>query len=105
MLNIRGGVSPSADGLVLLRDELAAEGGQLSEQDWEEAREAYLAGERSLAPEVLNNLASARGASMQEILRDTHAVPASQLFMLDPSRNAEVSGDGNVIVGFTLDLR
>lgn len=106
LLNIRGGVSPSADGLVLLRKELAAaEGGELSEQDWDEAREAYLAGERSLEPEVLNNLASARGASMQEILRDTHDVPASQLFMLDPSRNAEVSDDGKVIVGFTLDLR
>ena len=106
LLNIRGGVSPSADGLVLLRDELvAAEGGELSEQDWEKAREAYLAGERTLAPEVLNNLASARGESMQEILRDTHNVPANQLFMLDPSRNAEVAGDGNVIVGFTLDVR
>ena len=106
LLNIRGGVSPSADGLVLLRDELAAaESGELSGQDWEEARKAYLAGERSLTPEVLNNLARARGASMQEILRDTLNVPASQLFMLDPSRNAEVSGDGKVIIGFTLDVR
>ncbi|WP_417543406.1 DUF748 domain-containing protein [Marinobacter sp.] len=105
LLNIRGGVSPSADGLVLLRNELAAGSGELSEQDWEEARKAYLSGERSLAPEVLNNLARARGASMQEILRDTHNVPASQLFMLDPSRNAEVSGDGKVIIGFTLDVR
>lgn len=106
LLNIRGGVSPSVDGLALLRDELAADqNGKLSEQDWEEARKAYLAGERPLAPEVLNNLASARGATVQEILRDTHSVPASQLFMLDPSRNAEVSDDGNVIVGFTLDAR
>ncbi|WP_072795126.1 DUF748 domain-containing protein [Marinobacter antarcticus] len=106
LLNIRGGVSPSVDGLALLRDELAAnQNGKLSEQNWEEARKAYLAGERPLAPEVLNNLASARGASVQEILRDTHNVPASQLFMLDPSRNAEVSDDGNVIVEFTLDAR
>jgi len=107
LLNIRGGVSPSADGLVFLRDELlASQGGELSEQDWEEAREAYLAGERKLAaPEVLTNLANARGSAVQEILRDTHGVPASQLFMLDPSRNAEVSDEGNVIVGFTLDAR
>jgi uncharacterized protein involved in outer membrane biogenesis len=106
LLNIRGGVSPSADGLALLRDALAADqNGKLSEQDWDEARKAYLAGERPLAPELLNNLASARGAMVQEILRDTHNVPASQLFMLDPSRNAEVSDDGNVIVVFTLDAR
>ncbi|MEH6561280.1 MAG: DUF748 domain-containing protein, partial [Marinobacter sp.] len=107
LLNIRGGVSPSADGLVLLRDELAAsQGDELTEQAWQEARKAYLAGERTLnAPEVLNNLANARGATVQEILRDTHGVPASQLYMLDPSRNAQVSDDGNVIVGFTLDAR
>jgi len=106
LLNIRGGVSPSADGLALLRDALAADqNGKLSEQDWDEARKAYLAGERPLAPEVLNNLASARGATVREILRDTLNVPASQLFMLDPSRNAEVSNDGNVIVAFTLDAR
>ena len=107
LLNIRGGVSPSADGVVFLRDELASgQNEKLSEQDWEEAREAYLAGERKLAaPEVLTNLANARGSAVQEILRDTHGVPASQLFMLDPSRNAEVSDEGNVIVGFTLDAR
>ncbi len=106
LLNIRGGVSPDADGLALLRDELAAsQEGELSEQAWEEAREAYLAGERTLVPEALSNLASARGSALQEILRDTHGVPANQLFMLDPSRNAEMSEDGNVIVGFTLDAR
>lgn len=107
LLNIRGGVSPSADGVVFLRDELASgQNEKLSEQDWEEAREAYLAGERKLdAPEVLNNLANARGAAVQQLLRDTHGVPASQLFMRDPSRDAEVTDDGNVIVGFTLDAR
>ncbi|MDO6824672.1 DUF748 domain-containing protein [Marinobacter sp. 1_MG-2023] len=106
LLNIRGGVSPDADGLALLRDELAAsQNGALSEEVWQEAREAYLAGERTLVPEAMSNLASARGAALQEILRDTHGVPANQLFMLDPSRSAEVSEDGNVIVGFTLDAR
>jgi len=106
LLNIRGGASPSADGLVLLRDELAASGGaDPSEQEWAEAREAYLAGDRTLAPEALNNLASARGAALEKLLRDTYEVPASQLYMLDPSRNAEVADDGKVVVGFTLDVR
>lgn len=106
LLNIRGGVSPSADGLVLLRHQLAGgQSGNLSEQDWEKAREAYLAGERALAPEALNNLANARASTLEEILRDTHNVPANQLFMLDPSRNAELSDDGKVIVGFTLNVR
>ncbi|PCM44225.1 DUF748 domain-containing protein [Marinobacter sp. ANT_B65] len=106
LLNIRGGAAPSVDGLVLLRNELAAsQGAGLSEQEWAEAREAYLAGDQVLAPEALNNLASARGDALQELLRDTHEVPASQLFMLDPSRNAEVADDGKVIVGFTLDVR
>lgn len=106
LLNIRGGASPSADGLVLLRDELAASrGADPSEQEWAEVREAYLAGDRTLAPEALNNLASARGAALENLLRDTYEVPASQLFMLDPSRDAEVADDGKVIVGFTLDVR
>ena len=106
LLNIRGGVSPSADGVVLLHNKLAAgQNEKLSEQDWNEAREAYLAGEQSLAPETLNNLANARGAAVQQLLRDTHGIPASQLFILDPSRNAEVADNGKVIVGFTLDAR
>ncbi|RBW51976.1 DUF748 domain-containing protein [Marinobacter sp. F3R11] len=106
LLNIRGGASPSVDGLVLLRDEMAAsQGAELSEQEWADAREAYLAGNRTLAPEALNNLASARGTALLELLRDTHKVPSNQLFMLDSSRNAEATDDGNVIVGFTLDAR
>ncbi|WP_100638974.1 DUF748 domain-containing protein [Marinobacter salexigens] len=106
LLNIRGGVSPDADGLALLRDEMAAsQSEELTEEAWNEAREAYLAGERSLAPEALNNLASARGSALMDILRDTHNVSAKQLFMLEPSRDATVSEDGKVIVGFTLDAR
>jgi len=106
LLNVRGGVSPETDGLALLRDEMeASQGGELTEQAWEEAREAYLAGERSLAPETLSNLANTRGTALMEILRDTHGVPGKQLFLLEPSRDATVSEDGQVIVGFTLDTR
>src|SRR6056297_364098 len=106
LLNIRGNVEPQADGLALLRDELTAGGEQeLSEEAWQEAREAYLAGERSLAPEALSNLASSRGVTLRNVLQQTHEVPADQLFLLDPARNAEVRGEGNVIVAFNLDVR
>jgi hypothetical protein len=106
LLNIRGNVESQADGLALLRDELTASGEQdLSEEAWQEAREAYLAGERSLAPEALRNLASSRGQSLRNIMQQTHGVPADQLFLLSPARNAEVGDEGNVIVAFNLDVR
>ena len=104
LLNIRGSVAPQADGLALLRDELTA-GGELSEEAWQKAREAYLAGERSLAPEALSNLASSRGVALRNLLQETHGVPADQLFLLDPARNADVGSEGNVIVAFNLDVR
>lgn len=106
LLNIRGNVEPKADGLALLREDLTAGGEQpLSEERWQEAREAYLAGERSLAPEALSNLASSRGVTLRNVLQQTHGVPANQLFLLDPARNAEVGSEGNVIVSFNLDVR
>ncbi|MBW0148247.1 DUF748 domain-containing protein [Marinobacter arenosus] len=106
LLNVRGGVAPEADGLALLRDELTA-GGQksLTDEEWETARQAYLAGERQLPPEALSNLASARGVAVRKVLLDTHKVPADQLFMLDPSRDASVDENGAVTVQFTLDVR
>lgn len=104
LLNIRGSVSPETDGLALLRDKLTA-GGELSEEAWQQARKAYLAGERSLAPEALSNLASSRGVTLRNILQETHGVPADQLFLLDPARNADVGSEGNVIVAFNLDSR
>ena len=106
LLNIRGSVAPQADGLALLREELTGGGQQeLSGAAWQAAREAYIAGERALAPEALSNLASARGVALRSILQDTHKIPADQVFLLDPSRSAEVGDDGSVIVAFALDVR
>ncbi len=106
LLNIRGNIAPQADGLALLRDELTAGGAkELSEEAWLAAREAYLAGERSLAPEALSNLASSRGVTLRNVLQRTHGVPADQLFLLDPARNADVGTGGDVIVAFNLDVR
>ncbi|MBD3640457.1 MAG: DUF748 domain-containing protein [Marinobacter sp.] len=106
LLNVRGAVSPETDGLALLRDELT-DGGQkeLSEEAWAQAREAYLAGERTLSPEALNNLARDRGLAVRQLLTDTQEVPGDQLFLLDPARNAQVGSEGNVVVPFTLDVR
>lgn len=106
LLSVRGGVAPEADGLALLREDLTAGGSQpLSDTEWQAARQAYLAGERSLPPEALNNLASARGRAVRTVLLDTHEVPADQLFMLDPSQNADVNDSGAVTVPFSLDIR
>ncbi|WP_227515413.1 DUF748 domain-containing protein [Marinobacter salinus] len=106
LLNIRGGIAPEADGLALLRDELTSGGAKtLSDEAWAAAREDYLAGERDLAPEALNNLASARGMAIRKVLQDTHEVPANQLFLSDPSRSADVNESGEVTVRLTLDVR
>lgn len=106
LLNIRGNVDLQADGLAMLRDKLTAGGEtELSEEQWQAAREAYLAGERSLAPEALSNLASSRGVTLRKVLRQTHGVSAEQLFLLDPARDAETDDDGNIIVAFNLEVR
>lgn len=106
LLNIRGGVAPEADGLALLRDELTAGGAKaLSEQDWAAARAAYLAGERELPPEALNNLARDRGLAIQALMQETHDIEDDRLFLLDPTRSAGVDEEGRVTIGFTLDVR
>ncbi|MCK7548730.1 DUF748 domain-containing protein [Marinobacter koreensis] len=106
LLNIRGSVAPEADGLALLRDKLT-NGGQksITEEQWSQAREAYLNGERSLPPEALNNLARDRGLAVRKVLADTQDVPEDQLFLLDPAKDAGVNGSGAVVVPFRLDVR
>lgn len=80
-------------------------GQPVSDAAWAQARDAYLAGARSLPPEALNNLAQARGLAIQRLLTESHGVPAQQVFLRDPSRQAEVGPAGNVIVPFALDAR
>jgi uncharacterized protein involved in outer membrane biogenesis len=106
LLNIRGGFTPEADGLALLRKDLTNNGKEpLSDDAWRSARDAYVAGEQTVPPEDLSNLAGARAATIRATLQQTYNVPADQLFLREPSGNAEVDDKGQVINSFTLDVR
>lgn len=105
LLNVRGAVSPQADGLALLRQQRTAPGDTWTEEAWAAARDAYLADGSGLPPEALNNLARDRGLAVRQLLTQTHGAPAEQVFLLDPSRQAETGPEGNVIVPFALDVR
>ena len=105
LLEIRGAVAPEADGLALLKEQMAASGEETTGEAWEQARQAYLDGERSLPSEALGQLANQRALEVRRILEQTHEVPTSQLFLLDASRDGELTGAGDIIVPFTLDVR
>ncbi len=106
LLNIRGGSASETDGLALLREKLTNHGEKtLSEEDWRNARKAYLAGDPLLAPEALSQLASARANTVRSLLQNTYDVPAGQLFLREPSNDAQVGSNQQVINGFTLDVR
>ena len=62
-------------------------------------------GLRICAPTTRSSPAQARGLAIQRLLTESHGVPAQQVFLRDPSRQAEVGPAGNVIVPFALDAR
>lgn len=105
LLNIRGAVAPEADALALLKAQMQARGETVTGEAWEQAQQAWRDGERSLPPEALGRLASERGVTVRQVLTATHEVSDSQLFLLDPARDAPVDDQGNVTVRFTLDVR
>lgn len=106
LLNIRGSTAPQADGLALLRKELTNDGEEsLSDDAWLSARNAYLRGEKTLPPEAMSHLANARAETIRATLQGTYDVPAGQLFLREQSNDAAVGSDGQVINGFTLDVR
>jgi len=104
-LDIRGGVEASADGLALLKQRMQAAGEDTSGPAWETAAKAFLGGERVLPPEALGKLAATRGLAVRRLLSDSHDVPAEQLFLLEPARQAALDKQGNVTVQFALDAR
>ncbi len=84
---------------------MQARGETVTGEAWEQAQQAWRDGERSLPPEALGRLASERGVTVRQVLTATHEVSDSQLFLLDPARDAPVDDQGNVTVRFTLDVR
>ncbi|MEP1215547.1 MAG: DUF748 domain-containing protein [Marinobacter sp.] len=87
------------------RDDVAGESGQVSQSGWEQALVDRLITDVDLPPEALGNLASARGVWLRRQMQENHDVPESQLFLLDPVRNASADEDGKVTIGFELDAR
>lgn len=105
LLNIRGGIAPEADGLALLKAKMEARGEAVTAKAWAQAEQAFRAGERQLPLEQLGQLANERGQMIRRLLNDTLGVEARQLYMLEPSRQAQVDEQGDVMVQFTLDVR
>ena len=87
------------------RAEVASDNGQISEAEWERALVGRLIADIDLPPEALGNLASERGVWLRRQMQDNYDVPESQLFLLDPVRDATADEDGKVTVGFELDAR
>lgn len=99
-------VADSGVAVAPLREQaVARQGGELSDSQWQATLYRQLTAELALPPEALGNLAVARGLWLQRSLLDDHDIPASQLFLLDPQLNGAPSGDGQVVVQFTLDAR
>lgn len=87
------------------RDNVAGEDGEVSQSQWEQALVERLVTDIELPPEALGNLASARGGWLRRQMLENYEVPESQVFLLDPVRDASADEDGKVTIGFELDAR
>lgn len=97
--------SDNTASLEAFRADVAGDNGQISEAEWEQALVEKLITDIDLPPEALGNLASARGVWLRRQMQENHEVPESQLFLLDPVRDASADESGKVTVGFELDAR
>jgi len=88
VLSIRGGVAPEVDGQALA-EQAATDSSGTSEP----------------APEVFDRLAQARGLFIHNWLQEQEGIASDQLFLADPSRNAQLSDQGEVMVVLSLDVR
>lgn len=91
--------------LEVFREEIAGTDGEVSQTEWEQALVKRLVTGIELPPEALGNLASARGRWLRQQMLESYDVPDSQLFLLDPVRNADANERGKVTIGFELDAR
>ncbi|WP_228260737.1 DUF748 domain-containing protein [Marinobacter orientalis] len=87
------------------RENVAGEDGELSQAQWEQALVDRLITDIDLPPQALDNLASARGGWLRRQMLENHDVPESQVFLLDPVRDASAKEDGKVTIDFELDAR
>lgn len=85
VLSIRGGVAPEVDGPVLAGPSTA--------------------GSPEPAPEEYDKLARARGLVIRNWLQEQQGIASDQLFLADPSRAAQLSDQGEVMIGLSLDVR
>lgn len=97
----------SSDNIATLEDFRvdAGENGEISQSEWEQALVDRLITDIELPPEALGNLASARGGWLRRQMLENYEVPESQIFLLDPVRDASADKDGKVTIGFELDAR
>ncbi|MDV2080601.1 DUF748 domain-containing protein [Marinobacter xestospongiae] len=84
-----------------MREQAAAAGGE----PWADRLVRRLTADRSLPPETLGRLAAARGEWLHRQLSEQYHIPASQLFLAEPSLDAPASDDGRVTVPFSLQAR
>ncbi|MCL7942593.1 DUF748 domain-containing protein [Marinobacter sp. ATCH36] len=91
--------------LAAFRNDTAGENGEISQEEWERALVERLVTDIDLSPEALDNLAAARGVWLRRQMLESYEVPESQLFLLDPVRDASANEDGKVTIGFELDAR
>ncbi|MDL0432807.1 DUF748 domain-containing protein [Marinobacter sp. TBZ242] len=87
------------------RSDAAGSDGEISQSEWAQALVERLVTDIDLPPEALGNLASARGTWLRQQMLEKYEVPDSQLFLLDPVRDASADENGKVTVGFELDAR
>ncbi len=91
--------------LAAFREDVAGGDGEVSQSEWERALVERLVTDIKLPPEALGNLASARGVWLRQQMLEEYEVPDSQLFLLDPVRDASADENGRVTIGFELDAR
>ncbi|MDF0751577.1 DUF748 domain-containing protein [Marinobacter sp. 71-i] len=87
------------------RNDVAGNNGEPGEQEWEQALVERLIATIELPPEALGNLATSRGVWLREQMLEEYDVPANQIYLLDPVRDASANDEGKVTISFELDAR
>lgn len=87
------------------RNDVADGNAEPGEREWEQALVERLVAKVELPPEALGNLATSRGVWLREQMLQEHGVSESQVYLLDPVRDATGDEDGTVTTSFELGAR